>query len=95
MTLSPLRFALRLAATLVLSACGIVLMALGVHGTQILTWLGGFLLLPSILLTHFGVPIPIPFLYSNSATSTVLFIALQMAYYYALYWFFRYLKHRT
>ena len=92
MKLSPLRFALLLAVTLVLSACGIVLMALGVHGTQILTWLGGFLLLPSVLLAHFGMPIAIPFLYSMSAASIVVFIALQMAYYCVLYWFCRYVR---
>ena len=95
MKLSPLRFALLLAATLIFSASGIVLMALGVHGTQILTWFGGLLLLPSILLTHFGVPIAIPFLYTMSAASIVVFIALQMAYYYVLYWLLRYLKRRT
>ena len=68
----------------VLTALGFGLMAAGVHGPRVATYVGTFLILPSLILMKLGVPIAIPFLYRTTVISTALFCALQLGYYYGL-----------
>jgi hypothetical protein len=59
--LTPLRIVILLVSTLVLSILGVALIVIGVHGPQVIAMIGGFLLLPSIILTRLGMPLGIPF----------------------------------
>jgi len=84
MTLTPFRIVLLLVSTLVFSILGVALIAIGVHGPQAVAIIGGFFLLPSIILTRLGVPVGIPFLHATSFLSMIVFAMLQIAYYYGL-----------
>jgi len=86
MALTPLRIVILLLCTLVLSIAGVVLLAMGTHGSQALTWLGGFLLLPNVILMQLGVPLKVPLLNSVNVLSILLFVILQTGYYYVLFW---------
>jgi hypothetical protein len=86
MALTPLRIVILLLCTLVLSIAGVVLLAMGTHGSQALTWLGGFLLLPNVILMQLGVPVKVPLLNSVNVLSILLFVILQTGYYYVLFW---------
>lgn len=85
MALTPFRIVILVIATLVFSILGVVLIAMGVHGPDAIAILGGFFLLPSIVLIRLGVPVGIPFMQSMSILSVVVFVVLQTAYYYALF----------
>jgi hypothetical protein len=95
MTLTPLRIVLLLASTLVLSIVGILLLVMGVHGSQILSLIGAFLLLPNVILSRLGVPVGIPFLNSITITSILVFVLLQIGYYYALFQLIYYVVSRS
>jgi hypothetical protein len=84
MALTPFRIAVLLVSTLVLSVLGVALIAIGVHGPQVVAMIGGFLLLPCIMLTRLGLPVGIPFIHSTGILSILVFMGLQTAYYYAL-----------
>ena len=84
MALTLFRIVILLVSTFVLSMLGVALIAIGVHGPQAMAMIGGFLLLPSVILTRLGVPSGIPFIQSTSIKSILVFIVLQTAYYYAL-----------
>jgi hypothetical protein len=75
-----------MACTLVLSMAGVLLLALGTHGAQAISWLGGFLLLPNIILLQLGLPVGIPLLHSAGVLSILVFVVLQTGYYYLLLW---------
>jgi hypothetical protein len=92
MVLTPFRVATLLASTLVFSAIGIVLVV--VHGPEVTTWVGAFLLLPNVILRQLGVPIAMPFMHSMSFVSALVFLALQTGYYYALFRLAHYLAGR-
>jgi hypothetical protein len=84
MALTPLRIFILVITTLVFTVLGVALIVIGIHGSQIATMLGGFFLLPSIVLMRLGVPMGIPLLQSMSILSLLLFLLLQTAYYYFL-----------
>lgn len=84
MALTPFRTVILLVSTFVFSILGVVLIAIGVHGPQAMAMIGGFLLLPNVILTRLGLPTRIPFIQSMSIKSILVFIMLQTAYYYAL-----------
>lgn len=94
MKLSLLGICLLLASTVILSVVGIFLVAIGVHGANILMWTGDFLILPTIVLMQAGIPIKIPFLHSMTVTFIVVFLVLQTAYYYLLFHLVGYLVSR-
>ena len=94
MALTPSRVVLLFAATLVLSILGVVLMLMGVHGSQILTILGGILLLPNVVLMRLGVPIGIPIISSTSLISVLIFACLQAAYYYGVFRLMYFIRRR-
>lgn len=93
--MSPMRILALMACTFVLSLAGVLLLALGVHSSQVFVVAGGFLLLPSILLKKAGLPVGIPLISSESILSTVLFVVLQAGYYYLLFLFVRYTVNRV
>jgi hypothetical protein len=84
MALTPLRIALLLLSTLVLSTAGLVFLFMGVHGPQIMTIVAVVLLLPNVILLKLGVPVAIPFINSARILPILFFLALQAAYYYGL-----------
>lgn len=86
MALTPLRIVALLISTLVLSIAGVLLLVMGTHGSQALIWLGGFLLLPNVILMQLGVPVKVPLLNSVNVFSILLFVILQTGYYYVLFW---------
>jgi len=86
MALTPLKIVLLLAVTLVLTIAGIAFIAIGVHGSQIFSWIGYLLLLPSFFLSELGAQVAIPFLHSTGIVSLIVFMALQTLYYYGLFW---------
>lgn len=90
MRLTPFRIVVLLVSTLVFSTAGVVLIVIGVHGPQMIAWIGYFLLLPNIMLLKLGVPIAIPFIRSASIISVIVFVVLQAGYYYALFGLVRY-----
>ena len=71
-------------ASLVLTTIGIFCIVAGVHGPSIIMYLGTFLLLPAVILSHFGIPIAIPGLHRVGVLSGISFMAIQLTYYYAL-----------
>lgn len=94
MPLTPLRIVILLVSTLVLSIAGVLLLVMGTHGPQALIWLGGFLLLPNIILVQLGLPAAVPFLHSMNVLSILLFVILQTGYYYLLFWLIHFVTGR-
>ncbi len=86
MALTPLRIVILLVCTVVLSLAGVLLLVVGTHGSQAVAWLGGFLLLPNIILVQFGLPGAIPVLNSVNVLTILIFMVLQSGYYYLLFW---------
>jgi hypothetical protein len=84
MALTPLRIALLLLSTLVLSTAGLFFLFMGVHGPQIMTIVAVVLLLPNVILLKLGVPVAIPFINSGKILPILFFLVLQAAYYYGL-----------
>lgn len=54
-------------------------------GSQIITMIGTFLLLPNVILVRLGVPIGMPLLSSIKLLPILVFFVLQAAYYYGLF----------
>src|SRR6266481_3546096 len=71
---TAIRIVIVLACTLVLSIAGILLILIG-----------GYLLLPTLILSRLGVPVRIPLLHSMSTVFILVFVVLQSGYYYALF----------
>lgn len=94
MSLTPLRIVILLVSTLVLSLAGVLLLVIGTHGSQALIWLGGFLLLPNVILAQLGLPASVPLLHSMNVLSVLLFVILQTGYYYLLFWLIRFVTGR-
>jgi hypothetical protein len=95
MALTPFRIVVLLVSTFVLSILGIVLIVVGVHGPQVVAMIGGFFLLPSIILTRLGVPVGIPLIQSTSIISILAFVVLQTAYYYTIFQLVYFIKSRA
>lgn len=95
MSLTPLRIVILLVSTLLLSIAGVLLLVMGTHGPQIFIWLGGFLLLPNVILAQLGLPAAVPFLNSMNALSILLFMILQTGYYYLLFWLIHFVTGRN
>jgi hypothetical protein len=95
MALTAIRIVILLACTLVLSIAGIVLIVVGVHGPKVIALIGGFLLLPTVMLSRLGVPVRIPLLHSMSMVSMLVFVVLQTGYYYALFQLIYYVTERS
>jgi hypothetical protein len=95
MALTPLRIVVLLISTLVLSIAGVLLLVMGTHGSQALIWLGGFLLLPNVILMQLGVPVKVPLLNSVNVLSILLFVILQTGYYYVLFWLIYFVTGRV
>ena len=92
---TAIRIVIVLACTLVLSIAGIILIVIGVHGSKVIALIGGFLLLPTVILSRLGVPVRIPLLHSMSTVSILVFVVLQSGYYYALFQLICYVTERS
>src|SRR5258707_2454974 len=94
MSLTTLRIVILLVSSLVLAIAGILLLVIGTHGSQALIWLGGFLLLPNVIIQRLGLPVAVPFLHSINGLSILLFVILQTGYYYLLFWLIHFVTGR-
>jgi hypothetical protein len=73
-----------IAAAVLLTPSGILLTVVGTHSSNLFAYMGAALLLPSFLISHVSGSVSIPGLTTMSPFSLFIFVALQVAYFYAV-----------